>query len=88
MSAVLPKLAVLPVMVALAALAGCGATKAIENNAALVIASCPELGEVSILTPADSWRLHVADAKVYNTCRCAALRNTELACKEPEPVSP
>lgn len=87
MRKVLPTLAVLPTMIAL--LVGCGSTKAItENNDALVIASCPELGEVSILTPADSWRLHVADAKVYNTCRCAALRNTELACKEPEPVSP
>ena len=83
---ILPKLAVLPTIIAL--LAGCGSTKVIENNMALVIASCPELGEVGVPTPADSWRLHVADAKVYNTCRCAALRNSELACKEPEPVSP
>lgn len=56
-----------------------------DDNAALVIASCPVMGEVDILTPADTWRLLVEDAKLYNTCRCAALRNTKFACPEPKP---
>lgn len=70
-------------------LSGCASTKRVgENNEALVIAACPEMGEIAVLTPADSWRLHVADAKLYNTCRCAALRNTKLACPEtPKPVN-
>lgn len=69
------------------ALVGCGTKPKLapENNAALVIASCPEMGEVYIVTPADSWRLHVEDAKLYNICRCAALRNTDHACPEPKP---
>jgi hypothetical protein len=74
------------VLCVLTALAGCGSTAAI-NNAALLIASCPEMGEADIVTPADSYRLHVADAKLYNTCRCAALKDfPKHAC--PEPVKP
>lgn len=81
--------AVLPSMIALLVLAGCKiAPVARDDNAAIVIASCPEMGEVSLVTPADSWRLHVEDAKLYNTCRCAALRNTKYACPEPKPVEP
>jgi acetaldehyde dehydrogenase (acetylating) len=80
--------AVLPTMIALVALTGCGSTKGLESNTALVIASCPELPDVKLVTPADSWRLHVEDAKTYNECRCAALRNTTAACKEPKPATP
>lgn len=79
--------AVLPLMAI--AIAGCTTAPAPrENNAALVIASCPEMGDVEIVTPADSWRLHVADGKLYNTCRCAALRNTPAACKDSAPPTP
>ncbi len=81
--------AVLPTIIVLLGLAGCStAPVARDDNAALVIASCPEMGEANVLTPADSWRLLVEDAKLYNICRCAALRNTKQACPEPTKPTP
>lgn len=57
------------------------------RNDALVIASCPELPPVAIVTPADSWRLHLDDAERYNTCRCAALAGTSKECPaNPKPA--
>lgn len=54
---------------------------------ALVVAACPPLGSVALVTPADSWRALTNDAEQYNTCRCAALRNTSQACKvDPQPA--
>jgi hypothetical protein len=73
--------AVLPTMLVLA---GC-AVSGRPTDDAIVIAACPALGDVKLVTPADSWRLHVSDAEQYNTCRCAALRNTSEACREPTP---
>jgi len=72
-------IAVLPTL-----LTACGVLSRPEIKAdALVIASCPELGAVTLVTPADSWRALVNDAEQYNKCRCAALRNTTEACPEP-----
>jgi hypothetical protein len=73
-----------PTFASLAAviLAGCGTARVLPEDA-LVIAACPELAPVKLVTPADSWQLHLSDAEQYNTCRCAALRNTKAACRNP-----
>lgn len=63
-------------------LAGCATHGTVQPDP-LVIASCPPLQPVQIVTPADSYRLHVEDARQYNVCRCAALKGTDQACKAP-----
>jgi hypothetical protein len=67
------------------ALFGCTTTGRPEPDP-LVIAACPALTDVTVLTRDDSWRLHIEDARQYNKCRCAALKDTSEACKAPKPV--
>lgn len=64
-----------------AVLAGCVGGAPPARPDALVIASCPELPPVNLVTPADSYRLHVEDARRYNVCRCAALAHTSVPCR-------
>lgn len=75
------KLAVIAVVTLFAA--GCAAPRAMRDDA-LVQAACPKLTEVTLGPPADSYRLHVEDARRYNICRCAALRYTDTPCPEPK----